>query len=225
MRAQTWVLIFAKLHKDAMQDFPANSRKATETEPREEIKPVTTAETRRRKHGLGRKFKNTFIAGTGRDALSYMVEDHIVPEIRDMLVNALQGGIERLFNGDRATRPRPGRSSWMNNNTGHVNYQGMSTSSVSSAPKSMSSKARARHAFDELIIPSKSEANDVLDRMYDILSRQGNVSVADLYALTGVRAEHTDMKWGWTSLHGSRAVHVNKLGGYLLDLPEPEELR
>src|SRR3954454_8738018 len=149
-----------------MQDFPPNSRKATETEPREEIKPVTTAETVRRKRGLGRKFKETFIAGSGKDAVAYMVEDHIVPEIRDMLINALQGGIERLFNGDRSTRPRPGRGSWMTSQTGHVNYQAMSTSSKPSTPRTISSKARARHAFDELIIPSKSEANDVLDRMY-----------------------------------------------------------
>lgn len=208
-----------------MQDFPSNSRKAKETDLREEIKPVTTAATVRRKSGLGNKFKNTFIAGTGRDAMAYMVEDVIVPEIRDMLVNALTGGIERLFNGDRTGRPRPGRSSWMSSQQGHVNYQGMSTSSKPSTPRTISSKARARHAFDEIIIPSKSEANDVLDRMYDIMSRDGEVSVAQLYALTGIRAEHTDMKWGWTTLHGSRAVHVNKLGGYLLDLPEPEELR
>lgn len=207
-----------------MQDFPANSRKATETEPREEIKPVTTATTRRRKDGLGRKFKNAFIAGSGKDALNYMVEDHIVPEIKDMLINALQGGIERLFNGDRS-RPRPGRSSWMTSGTPHTDYSRISTSKPTTTPKTVSSKARARHAFDEVIIPSKAEANDVLDRMYDIMSRQGEVSVADLYALTGVRAEHTDMKWGWTSLSGARAVHVNKLGGYLLDLPEPEELR
>jgi hypothetical protein len=184
-----------------MQDFPANSRKAKETEPREQIKPVTTAETVRRKRGLGRKFKDT-------------------------LVNALQGGIERLFNGDhRNGRPRPGRGTWMGSNVGHVNYQGMSQTSKPSASKAVSGKARARHAFDEIVIPGKYEANEVLDRMYDILSRQGEVSVADLYALTGIRAEHTDMKWGWTTLRGSRPVEVRKLGGWLLDLPEPEELR
>jgi hypothetical protein len=209
-----------------MQDFPANSRKAKETEPREQIKPVTTAETVRRKRGLGRKFKDTFIAGSGKDVVSYMVEDHLIPEIRDMLVNALQGGIERLFNGDhRNGRPRPGRGTWMGSNVGHVNYQGMSQTSKPSASKTVSGKARARHAFDEVVIPGKYEANEVLDRMYDILSRQGEVSVADLYALTGIRAEHTDMKWGWTTLRGSRSVEVRKLGGWLLDLPEPEELR
>src|SRR6059058_761587 len=129
-----------------MQDFPPNSRKAKETEQREQIKPVTTAETVRRKRGLGRKFKDMFIAGSSKDVASYMVEDHLIPEIKNMLVNMLQDGIERLFNGDsRNGRPRPGRGSWMTTNVGHVNYQGMSQTSKPSTPRSVSGKARARH--------------------------------------------------------------------------------
>src|SRR4051794_21871046 len=123
-----------------MEDFPPNSRKAKETEPREQIKPVTTAETVRRKRGLGRKFKDTFIAGSGKDVVSYMVEDHLIADLKTMLINALQDGIERLFNGDRNGRPRPGRGSWMRSDAGHVNYQGMSTTSKPSTPKTVSGK-------------------------------------------------------------------------------------
>jgi hypothetical protein len=57
-----------------------------------------------------------------------------------------------------------------------------------------------------------------------VLAMYGQVTVAQLYALTGIRAEHTDNKWGWTNLKGAQAVRLRD-GRYLLDLPRPEELR
>ena len=87
----------------------------------------------------------------------------------------------------------------------------------------LSRRSRTRQEFDEIVIQSRQEANEVLDRMYDILSRYGSVAVADLYELTGIQAAHTDYKWGWTDLRGAKASKLRQ-GGYLLDLPEPETL-
>lgn len=206
-----------------MQDFPSNSKMAREPD-QPELKQVTSAETVRRKRGLGRQFKEAFIVGTGRDAMSYMVEDVVVPAIRDTLTDALQGGIDRLINGDRHGRARPSRFSNPATNS-HVSYESISKSPTRSPqPRTVSRRARARQSFDDIVIASLQEANDVIDRMYDILARYGTVQVAQLYALTGVEATHVDQKWGWTNLRGTRAVRLSK-GGYLLDLPTPEELR
>jgi hypothetical protein len=49
------------------------------------------------------------------------------------------------------------------------------------------------------------------------------MNVADLYELTGLESNHTDMKWGWTQLRGAKAVRL-RTGGFLLDLPEPQPL-
>lgn len=208
-----------------MQDFPSNSKKAKATEaPRETLKPVTSAEAVRRKKGLGRKFKTAFFSGNARDAGEYMVTDVVVPAIRDLIYDAMQSGIDRLIYGERTTgRPRPRSTSSVA--TGHVNYAGMSTSApTQQAPqRTLSRSARARHNFADLVIPSLQEANEVLDRMFDVLSRDGWVTVADLYALTDIRPDHTDVKFGWTNLRGARAVRM-KDGNFLLDLPEPEAL-
>jgi hypothetical protein len=101
-------------------------------------------------------------------------------------------------------------------------YAQPSTTSASS-PRTLSRRSRARHDFDELIIPSRQEAEEVIDRMFDLLSRYGEVSVADLYELTGIQSSHTDMKWGWRELRGTKAIRLRQ-GGFLLDLPEPEPL-
>jgi hypothetical protein len=209
-----------------MEDFPPNSQKAKATDPpREKLDPVTSAETVRRKKGLGRQFKNTFFSGTARDAAEFMVVDIVVPAVRDMFSDALQSGIERLIYGDRSSGTRHrSRSPLGSQSPGHVDYRGMSTSpSRASQPRMLSRRAKARHNLDELIIPSRQEAEEVIDRMFDVLSRYGVVSVADLYELTGVQSSHTDMKWGWNNLRGAKAVRLRQ-GGFLLDLPEPEAL-
>lgn len=212
-----------------MQDLPSNSQKAkaSDAAPREDLKPVTSAETRERKNGIGRKFRKTFFAGSGKDAVHLMVEDHLVPSIRDMLVNALQGGIESVFYGDRTSRKRTTASSITNPATmgTRVDYASIAgaPTKASQQARTLSRQARAQHNLAELIIPTRAEAETVIDRMYDILSRDGIVTVADLYVLTSVRPDHTDLKYGWTNLRGARAVgNVNR--GYRLDLPEPEAL-
>lgn len=204
-----------------MQDFPANSNRAkVNAEPREKIEPVTSAEAVRRKRGLGQRFKETFVGGDARTALHYMLGEVILPAIQDTMIEAFQGGVERLIRGE-STRHR--RVSSSSNGLGHVAYNryAQPSTSRSSSPRTLSRRSRARHEFDELIIPSRQEAEEVIDRMFDLLSRYGEVTVADLYELTGIQSSHTDMKWGWTELRGAKAVRLRQ-GGFLLDLPEPE---
>ena len=87
----------------------------------------------------------------------------------------------------------------------------------------MSHRGRAAHDFDEIILDTRREAEEVLSRLYDILSKYEVVTVSDLYDLTGIDSNYTDQDWGWTELRGSQIVNVRN--GYLLDLPKPEPLR
>jgi hypothetical protein len=217
-----------------MQDFPPNSEKAKRAPEgpklgeRPDVERVTSADAVRRKKGLGRQFKETFINGSAKMAFDYMVTEVVVPAIRDTVFDAIQGGIERLIYGD--TRPRRGAPSPYSSysNVGHVNYQRMSATPPGVRPPSntnrmLSRRSRARQDFDEVVIPTRSEAEEVLDRMFDILSRYGMVTVSELYEMTGIQSSHTDHKWGWTRLQGAKVARL-RTGGFLLDLPEPEAL-
>jgi hypothetical protein len=86
----------------------------------------------------------------------------------------------------------------------------------------MSRQARARHDFDEIVLESRTEAEEVIDRLFDLVSRYESATVADLYELVGLASSHTDHKWGWTDLRGAGVSRVR--GGYLLDLPDPHPL-
>lgn len=209
-----------------MQDFPSNSQKAKAPDaPREKLEPVTSAETvRRRKKGLGRKFKQTFFGGSARGAAEDTVAEVIVPAIRDLVFESLHNTIDRLIYGDRVSRPRRPSGIITNQPTGRVNYgQYSSPQQTQATQRTVTRKHRAHHDMSELVVPTRDEANAVLDRMYDILSQSGDVQVAHLYELTGIRPEFTDQKFGWTSLKGAKAVPLRQ-GGFYLDLPEPEVL-
>lgn len=213
-----------------MRDFPANSRKAQtrSDEPipvdrPEKIEQVTSGEAVRKRRGLGKQFKETFIGGSARDAFEYMLTEVVIPAVRDTMSDALRGGLDRLIYGD--TRPkRPTPSGYAN--VGHVAYNRMvqpTTQTRPPAPRMLSRQARASASFNDIVIPSRNEAEEVIERMFDVLSRYGTVQVGTLYELTGIQTSHTDYKWGWTDLRGARASRQRN-GGYLLDLPEPEPL-
>lgn len=212
-----------------MDTFPSNSQKAKVASEPKKIERVTSAEARPRKRGLGRRFKEAFIGGDARTATEDMVTGVIIPSIQDMVIDALQGGIERVIKGETAHSPRRSGSGGYPS-TPHINYQSQYQGANrpgppqrSAPPRTLSRSSRSKGAFDELIIPSKHEAEEVLERMFDILARYGAVSVADLYEMTGIQSNHTDMKWGWFDLRGARSSR-QRSGGFLLDLPQPEPL-
>ena len=211
-------------------EFPGNSQKARVANEPKNIERVTSAEAVRRKRGVGRRFKEIFFSGEdARSVMEYVVVDIVVPELKELIVDAAQSGIERMIHGESSRRPR--RTPTVNGYSPHIPYNRISTSTPSSSlrttqqPSRMlsSRRPRIRHEFEDLIIPSRQEAEEVIDRMFDILSRYGQVSLDDLHVLVGIKPSHTDMKWGWYELRGAKAVRLRQ-GGFLLDLPEPQPL-
>jgi len=212
-------------------DFPPNSRtsKGDPPEPKV-IDPVVQGGVKRKRRSLRKQFTETFVAGDAKTAARYAVLDIALPAARDMILETLQQGLEKLFLGEG----RRYRGGWTppGGATGYTNYQryssvqrGPYSSGVPYSPgpqRALSRQARARHNFDEIVLEERSEAEEVIDRLFDLVSRYESASVADLYELVGLASTHTDHKWGWTDLHGAGVSRVR--GGYLLDLPDPEPL-
>lgn len=200
-----------------MDEFPPNSKKAAAAEEKK-IEQVTTTEAIRRKKPLGKRFTETFFGNDLKSVVNYVVSEVLVPAAKDMAVEAGSQGLERFIFGDTSPRRRNTR----NAPQGHIAYNRMSGPS---RPTDRPTRGRrsGRVEFDEIILQSRSEGQEVLSQMYDILSRYESVTVSDLYELVGLRASHTDLKWGWTDLHGASVDRLRD-GSFLLDLPTPEAL-
>ena len=206
-------------------EFPPNSAASKKGTPQaKNIERVTKGEPVRRKKSLRKQFTETFVAGDARSAVVYVVMDVLLPAAKDMIVDAGAQGIEKLIYGDsrrRGSRPP------VSGPTGYVQYNRVSgpmgSGSGSRLPgpaRAMSRAARGRHNFDEVVLEQRAEAEEVIDRLFELVSRYDQATVADLYELVGLTSSHTDHKWGWEDLHGAGVTRVR--GGYLLDLPEPE---
>jgi hypothetical protein len=85
-----------------------------------------------------------------------------------------------------------------------------------------SGRGRSRHQFDDIIIESKPEAEEVLTVLVEAIEMYESCAVADLYEAVGLPTDFTDHKWGWFNL--SSAYVKRDRVGYSLVLPKPEPL-
>jgi len=200
-------------------EFPANSNVSKGGSGDKKLKRITSGEVRTRKKSVRKQFQDAFIVGDMRTAVEYTLFEVALPTLRDAVVDSLQSGIEKLFNGDgrrRGAGPSP------SGQAPYVNYGGVfgrTAGFLATPQRAMSPRGRARHDFREIVLDTRAEAEEVIDQLFEVVERWGEVSVADLYELLGVPADHTDQKWGWRDIRGATVRRVRD--GYLLDLPNP----
>ena len=222
-------------------DYPSNARRQRDADDivvdirkgqqedkspgEKKVERVIEGEVVRRKKPLGKRVKEFFIAGDAKSVWGYVVGDVLLPAAKDTIVDATSEYVQRMMFGESRHR-RPSSSRGPN---GYVSYNRYSPSSRSSAGqdrldqrREVSRRARASHNFDEIILETRGEAEEVIDRLFDLISRYEIATVEDLYELTGISGNYTDRKWGWTDIRGAGVSRVRS--GYLLDLPRPEPL-
>lgn len=212
-----------------MDEFPSNSQQRHRPpEPKKEAKKVEqviTSEVVRRKKTLGRRFTETFLDGNAKGTFSYVFGDVIIPAIKDTIADAFNTGIERLLFGDGARAMR--RPGWRpGGNSGYTNYSNVSqNSSIRRDPRGNprpEQRRRSSRDIEDIIIPTRHEAIEVLDQMHILMQSYEQVTVADLYELVGINTEYTDNKWGWIDIQDAGVSRVRN--GFLLNLPRPDAL-
>jgi hypothetical protein len=210
-----------------MDDFPGNSherRQAVRSEPEDtatkKVERVTKGVAKKARKSLGKKFLEVFVGGDAKGVIEYILVDVLIPALKDALVDAATQGIERTLFGDSRQNRRPSNSYRQ-----PTNYSSYSRSYNQPQPRREEPRRNARppsSSYTDLVLPSRADADEVLERMYDLIDKYGKATVADLYELTGISSQFTDQKWGWEILDGNQIRRVPE--GYLLDLPRPEAL-
>ena len=143
----------------------------------------------------------------------------LIPAFKNTIADVVIGGIEMvLFGNSRGTRSRSGSGRGGITRVSYKDYYDDGGRSVSSNRVGSSSRDN-QYSYNDILLDTRGEAEDVMSTMEELIDRYGEATVADLYSLVGVASRHTDVKWGWTD---KRDLSYRRSGrGYILDFAKP----
>jgi hypothetical protein len=195
-----------------MNEYKGNSHRSkeeasTEVVPVKKVERVANAKTR--KKGEVRKLADAFIAEDIKSVKDYVIQDVLIPAAKKAIVEMFDSGINMLVYGESKPKNRDRRDSRVS----YTKYY------ERERDYERGTRTRVRgYDYDDIILDTRREAEEVLDRMQDLIDTYGMVSVADLYDLVGINGSYTDNKYGWTRLRDADVQRVRD--GYLLKLPK-----
>lgn len=209
-------------------NYGSNSHKArdeaAEPEERRKLEKVVAGAATKRKVPLGRRLVETFAGDSVHNVRQFILADVIVPAIKTMLSDAVTQGFERLlFGGTARNRPTGAGYRPRQNHTSYQNIFNGNNQMGRGSSREISTRASATHNFDEVILDSREEANDVLEALEEAIKEYGTVTVADLYDLVGITGNWADGQWGWTELRDAE-VRLIRGGKYVINLPSTEPI-
>ena len=173
-------------------------------------KPVVTGKVITKKPSKVRKLAGEFISEDARNVKDYVFGEVLIPAIKKAISDIVRDGIDIILYGES------GRSK-KRSIADKVSYTRFSDRDYRS-PRDVGPIVSSGFSYDDIILESRGEAQDVLDRMFEIVEQYGLVSVADLYELVG-KTTHNYMvnRYGWTSLRNAEVERVRE--GYWIKLP------
>ena len=201
-----------------MEQYKSNSNSSRERESEKQtpkkknIEKVTKGAARTKKKS---KFLDSFIAEDVKDVKDYLINDVLVPTIKNTIAEMVANGTDMALFGE----VRHGhKKSQRGNRTPYRDYYDRRDD------RRRESRRGAAYDFESVIVESRGEAELVLDRMDEIIDNYDSVSITELYDLVGYDGgKYTDSKYGWTSLRG---VDIERLrdGSYEIVMPAPKQI-
>ena len=192
-----------------MTEYRPNSHKYKEeqqTPAKKKMEKVVTNPVKVKKKGELRKFTDVFLAEDAASVKSYILEDVLIPTIKEAIYNTLTGALDMsLFGGTGRSKAKAGSASY-------ISYDRF----AKREPRTHS-RGNAAPALDNIVFSTRGEGEEVLDRLDEAIRMYGQVSILDLYDLIGERTTPQDDKFGWTNLRNANLKRTRD--GYLLELP------
>ena len=189
-----------------IDNYPSNSYKSKETTERvdekKKLEKVVVGQVKTKKKNGFSKFMSGFVANETHDIKTYLFKDVVVPTIKKTITDV----VDMILYG--------GRTSRRGSSGPKISYRSFYDDPRDSRPDPRLAQA---YSYEEVILETRGDAEEVLDHLNNILDEYKIVSVADLYDLVGMARNFTDNKYGWTNLASADVVRTRD--GYMLKLP------
>lgn len=194
-----------------MEEYKPNSNKFKEENKEQErkVEKVVTGKVITKKRSKMNKIVDEFISEDAKNVKSYVFGEVLIPAIKKAISDIVTDGIDIILYGESR---KTGRKS-ISDRISYRNYYD-SRDSRSIRPSMISSTS---YSYDDIILGTRGEAEDVLSRMDELIDTYGLVRVADLYDLVGITGNYTDNKYGWMNIRNAEILRVRE--GYMIKMP------
>lgn len=174
-------------------------------------KPIVEEGKAKLKKKAGGKFAALFLSEDAGHTLEYVTEDVLVPKGKDLLASILKAVIENIIYG------RGGYSGGGSTRSSSFSYGAYYEEK--SKPKAYSGSKSSDPIFDEIVWPTKQEAEDACKAIEELIENYNEARVGDLYDIASLKVPYTAQKWGWTDF--KTAIVVKSGDGFVIKTPKP----
>ena len=155
-----------------------------------------------------------FVSEDASKVKSYILMDVLVPTIKKAISDIVKNGVDMILYGEVGQSKKHTYASTVS----YRDYYDNGSRSVSRFDDPSRARVRAGYSFDDVILETRGEAEEVLSSMDELIETYGSVSVADMYDLIGETCPYTAYKYGWTNIRNAEIVRVRD--GYIIRMPK-----
>lgn len=201
---------------------------APKQEEKKDIQPVVSAGSAKRvKPSNTQKVAGMFFGGNAEDIKEHIVQDVVVPTVRNGLHTVISSFVDSIFGGPASNTN--GRYASPYNRENYTSYSSARSSSYSNRTQTNYQRPDpAMLEYDQIVFKTMGDAQMVLDQMYEVLREYGIVTIADLIKLARVDDgsyvdnNWTDNNYGWKYLRPDLLPRYSVMKqGYILPLSQP----
>ena len=194
-----------------MGEYASNSHKSKEKRseqvPEKKVEKIVSGSVKAKKKSGLQKITNVFVPEDVDNVKSYILEDIVVPAVKDIILDAVKAVLGVKSSGDR--RPTVSK----------VSYRKYYEDPAQNSRRNYNAQSSIGGCdFDDIYFNTRTEAENVLTAMDEIVASYKIVSVADYFDLVGVDGPWTGNNYGWTdNIRNARVVKTRD--GYTIKFP------
>lgn len=191
-------------YREGKSDVPAE---------RQKVDKVISGVVKTKKKSEIRKFADVFVAEDAHMVKEYLVQDLLIPSIKNTILDLIIEGATIIFKGESGRSRKPGGSS-----VNYVSYSRYADRDVRDERRYSPSRAGVDFGLDDIYFESRGDAEVVLTRLDEMIETYDRASVADFYDAIGKSCPHTYNNYGWTNLVNAEVIRIRG-GDYKLKFP------
>lgn len=192
-----------------MEEYKSNSHKSRERNDNEliekKIKKVVTGSVKTKKKNGFQKITNFFVPEDVDNVRSYIYEGIVIPAIKDIILGTVKAILGVNKKNEKKTMSTK------------VSYRKYYDEPVLTR-RNYNSNYSSICDYDDIFFDSRTEAENVLAAMDELISTYKVVKVADYFDLAGIDGPWTGNDYGWTDIRTARIIYTRD--GYTIKLPK-----